>query len=527
MWSDLWKTGLLTGSLFVLCLISVNTTLAQTPVVRFTVDEYKIEGENPLSQAQTTEALELFTGELEGIEGVFAATESLQAALRKNGYDFYQVFVPPQTLTAGIVTIRIVPVKIGAVDVRGNKHFTTEDVLAALPSLAPGKTPDIKQFSRELALANKHPSRFFAISLNASDETGKTDALVQVSDRKPWQLLLSLDNSGSGSTGKYRASVSARYDALWNLGHGIAASYSTSPENPQDLKQFGIAYRAPIPAVTAEANLIFSSSDVDSGTIGGLFDVTGSGTVLGLDVTQYLGGSAGYKHQWHLGLQDKLFENNVSFLGQPIGSKVRSRPLILGYAGQYTRTGTALSFYVDYLRNLPGGGSSGATEYAAARLGASRHWDALKAGISYSRAIAKDYELRLMADGQLANEPLIPSEKFGLGGRASIRGFEERQFSGDSGLRVSAELWTPLFKSDRSLQGLAFADWGYRSDKNVAAGNVASDAILGVGLGIRWAPHPSASVSLDYATSLDDARISATQSSVSGSRLHASLTVQF
>ena len=527
MWSDRVRIGLWIRSLVVLCLISANTTLAQTPVVRFTVDEYKIEGENPLSNAQTSEALELYTGEIEGIEGVFAATESLQAALRKNGFDFYQVFVPPQTLTDGIVTIRVVPVKIGAVEVKGNKHFTADDVKNALPSIAPGKTPDIKQFSRELALANKHPSRFFAISLNPSSETGKTDALIEVSDRKPWQLLLSLDNSGSGATGKYRSSVSARYDALWGLGHGIAASYSTSPENPQDLKQYGLAYRAPIPAWTAEANLSFSSSDVDSGTIGDLFDVTGSGTVLGLDVTQYLGGSGGYKHQWHIGFQDKLFENNLSFLGQPLGSKVRSRPFVLGYAGQYTRSGTGFSFYIDYLRNVPGGSDSGAAEYAAARPGASRHWDALKAGVSYTRAIAKDYELRLIADGQLANEPLIPSEKFGLGGRASIRGFEERQFSGDSGLRATAELWTPLFKSDRSLQGLAFADWGYRSDKNVAAGSVGSDSMLGVGVGIRWVPHPSASVSIDYATSLERARTVVTESSVSGSRLHASLTVQF
>ena len=217
----------------------------------------------------------------------------------------------------------------------------------------------------------------------------------------------------------------------------------------------------------------------------------------------------------------------MSFLGQPLGSKVRSRPLVLGYAGQYTRSGTGFSFYIDYLRNVPGGSDSGAAEYAAARPGASRHWDALKAGVSYTRAIAKDYELRLIADGQLANEPLIPSEKFGLGGRASIRGFEERQFSGDSGLRATAELWTPLFKSDRSLQGLAFADWGYRSDKNVAAGSVGSDSMLGVGVGIRWVPHPSASVSIDYATSLERARTVVTESSVAGSRLHASLTVQF
>ena len=43
-------------------------------------------------------------------------------------------------------------------------------------------------------------------------------------------------------------------------------------------------------------------------------------------------------------------------------------------------------------------------------------------------------------DGQWSDEPLIPGEQFGIGGARSVRGYEEREASGDSGFFVSAEL---------------------------------------------------------------------------------------
>ena len=63
--------------------------------------------------------------------------------------------------------------------------------------------------------------------------------------------------------------------------------------------------------------------------------------------------------------------------------------------------------------------------------------------------------------GQLSRDALVPGEQFGIGGAASVRGYEERELVGDSGVFLSSELATPnLFSSPTSgkLNVLAFVD---------------------------------------------------------------------
>ena len=499
----------------------------QVPIARFTVSAYEVEGDNPLSAQDTREAVSLYTGELEGVDGVFAAAEALRSALSAKGYNFYQVFVPPQTLTAGVVKLKVLAVELGEVQVKGNSHFSRENILRSLPALRPGKHPDIKRFSQELALANSHPAKFLTVNLAASDEPGKTNASVEVTDQRPWQVYVGSDNTGTEESGRYRTSIGARYDARWGRDHGIAVSYSTSPESPEDVRLYGLAYRAPLPGIASELNTFFSYSDVDSGTVGDFFEVSGSGRFWGVDFTQHLAASGGYKHRWHLGWQDKHFENRLSFQNQPLGNNVRSRPLLLGYSGNYSAAGSELSFRLDYVANIPGGSDGGAEAYTAARAGASRRWDAFKFGATYAKGLTRRFELRLAMNGQWANEPLIPSEQFGLGGRHSVRGFDEREFSGDSGVRASAELWTQPVESYSALRMLGFFDWGYRRNSEAIAGTVRKDTVASLGVGVRWQVHSSANVSLDYGKSINDGRVNLNQPEIAGTKLHANVLVLF
>jgi len=51
---------------------------------------------------------------------------------------------------------------------------------------------------------------------------------------------------------------------------------------------------------------------------------------------------------------------------------------------------------------------------------------------------------------------LISGEQFGLGGADSVRGFEEREISGDDGIQLNLETHSPSFGP--GLRPLAFAD---------------------------------------------------------------------
>ena len=81
--------------------VTLTSTHAQTPVVRFEVERFVVEGDNPLSEARTREVLAPFTGEHAGVDGLLAAADALERAIQEAGVPFQRVVLPPQPLHDG------------------------------------------------------------------------------------------------------------------------------------------------------------------------------------------------------------------------------------------------------------------------------------------------------------------------------------------------------------------------------------------------------------------------------------------
>jgi hemolysin activation/secretion protein len=81
--------------------------------------------------------------------------------------------------------------------------------------------------------------------------------------------------------------------------------------------------------------------------------------------------------------------------------------------------------------------------------------------------INTNWVLSLRADGQLANQPLVPNEQFGLGGLAGVRGYHEGEVFGDDGWRITTEQKTPDYvvgtayrNHPLTIRGSVFMDYG-------------------------------------------------------------------
>jgi hemolysin activation/secretion protein len=53
------------------------------------------------------------------------------------------------------------------------------------------------------------------------------------------------------------------------------------------------------------------------------------------------------------------------------------------------------------------------------------------------------FSLFLKGDGQVSDQPLIPSEQYIAGGMESVRGYKENEEAGDNALHCTVELWAP------------------------------------------------------------------------------------
>ncbi len=481
---------------------------------------FNIEGELPIPRERAQAIVAPYAGPAIGIEQLQAAASALETELTARGFPFYRVILPPQSLE-GTVQLRVLPFRLGNVAVSGNQHFSTENVLASLPAMKKGESPNIAAIGRNRSAANEHPSKQLDITFRQSDLPDSVDADVKVTDEPPLSFFVGLNNTGERRSGTWRATAGVQHSNLWNLDHSLTATYTTAPEKTSDVKQYGLYYRMPFYSVSGALTLFYAYSDVNSGTVANVFEVSGRGRFSGLHWRQHLVPQGAYSHSIEAGLDDRFFDNNVVFGGTQIGVDVRSRPASLTYLGRFDLTDAVLAGSVQYAHNLSGGSDNNDAAYSGNRAGADRDWKALRYSLDGQWRF-DPWSLAMRVRGQYANEPLIPGEQFGLGGANSIRGLRERETTGETGLAVTAEGLLPL--PWEGVSAIVFVDAGeVRVHDAALTGQPGRIGAASAGLGLRW------SIARRFYLAIDGAQvIDGTAASEAGDRrVHVTLVYRF
>ena len=94
-------------------------------------------------------------------------------------------------------------------------------------------------------------------------------------------------------------------------------------------------------------DLVAGYSDVSSGTVSQLFNVSGAGTVLGARYNMNFDRVENYEHKIVFGLDYKAFQSNVTFVGSstPLVPDVTVHPVSITYSGLWRGTTSQLDFF--------------------------------------------------------------------------------------------------------------------------------------------------------------------------------------
>jgi hemolysin activation/secretion protein len=496
---------------------------AAPPEVSFTVTRFEVTGDNPLDPARTQEVLKPFLGVQQGIAGLEAARAAVDATLRGAGYSLYHVTLPPQE-TVSVIRINVARVKVANIEVRGQKYFEESNIRASVPSLVAGQSPDIRAVARELEMANDNPAKHTTLGMKGSDTEDSIDAVLQTSDRNPLTFTAGYNTSGNDDQGGRSRIVGYLQDAnLFGLDQVGSVAYTTSPSSPNEVKQYGLYYKAPIYAWGGAVSASYSYSSVSTGALGSGQVVTGAGRTTGVSYTVYLYPVGTYRSSVALGVDDKLFTSpTINGITVP-GGDVRSRPISVTYVASYSPGWGTLSLNAEFDKNLPSGEDNTDVAYRDNRFGATRDWDATRLVGSVVVPIGHGWAVSGIVRGQYSADPLIAGEQFGLGGAASIRGAEERAVTGDSGVAATLEIYTPELYT--GLRLLGFSDNGYIERHDAQPGETSHETLQSVGFGLRFSWQNAAQLSVDYGYITHGSRFPSVPAGTS--RVHANLTYTF
>ncbi|MDO8597398.1 MAG: ShlB/FhaC/HecB family hemolysin secretion/activation protein, partial [Sulfuricaulis sp.] len=275
----------------------------------------------------------------------------------------------------------------------------------------------------------------------------------------------------------------------------------------------GAGYRIPFYAYHSSFELFAGYSDVSAGTLQGLFNVSGSGAIMGARYNLHLPKIGGYEQKISFGLDYRAYQNQVVLLsgGGGLVPDITVHPVSIGYSGLLRMADAEFGISANVSQNVFPGGNDGAdSDFKSSRAGAKASYRILRAGSSYTHVIAKEWQVRAVVNGQYSADALVPGEQFGFGGPDSVRGFNIREVAGDKGYATSLEIYTPELGSkfdwkDAKARLLAFYDTGVTGRNSVQAGESFGQAGGSLGVGLRSAYGKHFNLRLDFAQVIDPA----------------------
>lgn len=502
--------------------------------VRFEIRTFDIEGSTLIPKDRILSRLQSFVGKSKDFGDVQKALETVERLFVDGGFGSVQVLLPEQELDSGTVKFKVIEPKIAKVVVEGNKEYTEENILRSLPAVRAGEPPNSNVISSNLRLANENPGKTTTVLLRAGSNDGEVDAVVKVTEDKIVKFNASLDNSGTdntndGASGNFRMGIGATHANMFGRDHTFAMQAITSPEQggklrgySKDVAILGLSYRIPLYDVGGMLDITAGYSNVNSGAVQNIFNVSGRGSVFGIRFTQNLNRIGDYEHRLIYAADWRAYENNVRPVGggQGIVPDITVKPISLTYAGTYRESTAETNFYLGYTRNLPGGGDGGSGQYGgyetpvgttstgtAARAGGRPGYTLWRYGFTHYRAFSNDWQVRFNMVGQETRDRLIAPEQFGIGGANSVRGFIERAFSNDYGVYANFEVYTPdvapvlKINNNTKIRILGFYDTGHLVRNGPLTGDTARVTASGGGLGLRVTQGAHISFRLDAAWS--------------------------
>ncbi|MGD0743793.1 MAG: helix-turn-helix domain-containing protein [Verrucomicrobiota bacterium] len=198
---------------------------------KFDVEKYLVMGNSILPPAAIGE---VFTnvpdafGTNVTFDGIRAALTDLQMAYRERGFVTVSVGLPQQKLTNGTVKVQVTEGRLAGINVTGNRYFSDQNVMRALPNLHTNMLLNSHVLQRELDMANASRDRQIYPVIGPGPEPGTSELTLKVKDRLPLHSRLEVNNTHTPNTPDLRANFNAQYDNLWNLEHQIGLQYSFS-----------------------------------------------------------------------------------------------------------------------------------------------------------------------------------------------------------------------------------------------------------------------------------------------------------
>ena len=456
---------------------------------------------------------------------VYEFAAAITAKYRNDGYLLSRAIVPPQTISSGIVHIKVIEGFIDDIDIKGQVKGRMKRLWAFGDKIINSRPLQAKVLERYLLLINDLPGIKTESVLTPSETTPGAATLTLIIRHKAVDGFASLDNRGSQFNGPLQGSLGGNLNSLLGLDERTGFHFVTTAPM-EELIYFSGNHEQQIGSNGTKAILSGSLSYTEPGSTLEPLKVEGESSTISILIfhpfirsrEQNLSGRAGF-----------FLRNTETEISGSVSARDRLRVFNLGFSYDFVDRFRGVSLVNVEFRQ--GADIFDATESGSALLSRTQgksDFSKISANMWRHQNIVAGWSVLVEASGQYSFDSLLASEEFSFGGARFGRGYDSSEITGDQGLAVKGEL--QYFhkigqKYLRDIKAYAFYDYGSVWQKgNDFTGTERQSSLSSAGGGIRFNLTDWLSGYVEAAKPLDDRVISEGNKDIRG---FASLIARF
>ena len=418
-----------------------------------------------------------------GSGGIDRVMRRVQNAIVARGYVTARILAEPQDLRAGTLSLTLIPGRIRNIRfAEGTAARATQ--WNALPARA-GDLLNLRDIEQGLENFKRAPTADADIKITPGEQPGESDIVIHWKQAFPVRLTLSVDDSGSKATGKYQGAITVAADHLLTLNDLFYLSFN------HDLGG-GVSGKKGTQAYTAHYSIPYGYWLLGVAAS----DSTYHQSVAGINQT-YLYSGESQNSEIRLSrliYRDAVRKTTLSLRGWTRASRNYVEDIEIGNQRRRTsgwETGLGHREFIGiatldasfaYRRGTGAANALSAPEETAGD-GASR-LQLITAETRLSLPFklgSQALRYSLAGRAQWNRTPLVPQDRFGIGGRYTVRGFDgENILSADRGWLIRNDLDVFLGKSGQAFYlGLDYGEVSGRAAQGLVGTRLAG-AVLGL-----------------------------------------------
>jgi hemolysin activation/secretion protein len=469
---------------------------AQPSEVKVTIKGFRIDGNKTLSDEAIKESLKPWLGQTVAFQDLQKAADAVAALYQTYG-KLAQVSVPPQKINDGIVILKVLEAKLGAVHIdmpNGPSRFTEDRARRYITDA--NRLSEIVQtqnIERSIYILNETPGIAVSTQLEPGANEGDVDLRVSLADTKSVRGKLEVNNYGSRSTGMGQRIVNVTFDNPGSFGDQLSASNIKSSGSDYSVA----SYSLPLNSDGLRAS--FTASYLDFENVGEF--AYPKNTAAGFGRAKTVGANLSYpllrspaaNANLSAGADRKTYINKLVATGVATSDySIENMILTLsgnqfdGWNGGGVNSGsmTLTKGHLIAGSQTPAHGANTPSTFTKINLNGSRN----------QQIVPDKTVLSVSVSGQMASVDLDSAERFYLGGPNGVRAYPGSQAGGSQGGMINIELQQQL---ENKFVASAFYDAGFVQqfrnktmhdvslDNLTNAGN--SYSLRGAGIGLKRA----------------------------------------